>query len=128
MDNVCLRDGTAVPIGLIAFRWARSGTRLAPCGRMSSIRVATVQQLPPGKGRIMEVEGRHVTVFNRDGRFYATCTRSPRRSTPAHVDTSYGGSPGIAFEVWAEDSPARLDDDSRCRVRIDGDDVFLVVG
>ena len=94
---------------------------------MSSIRVSTIAQLPPGKGRVVEVDGRHVTVYNRDGRFYATCTRSPRRTSPMHADSSYCGARGLSFEVWAEDSPARLDDEARCRVSIDGDDVVLLV-
>jgi len=94
---------------------------------MSSIRVSTIAQLPPGKGRVVEVDGRHVTVYNRDGRFYATCTRSPRRTSPMHADSSYCGSRGLSFDVWAEDSPARLDDESRCQISIDGDDVVLVV-
>lgn len=92
---------------------------------MSSIRVSTIGQLPPGKGRVVEVDGRHVTIYNRDGRFYATCTRSPRRTAPSHADTSFSSSRG--FDVWAEDSPARLDDESRCQISIDGDDVVLLV-
>lgn len=92
---------------------------------MSKIRVAQVDQLPPGKGRTLELDGRQVTVYNRDGRFYATSTR-PRRATPAPIDTTYCGSRGIEFEVWMEDSPARLDGEPHSRVRVDGDDVMLV--
>lgn len=91
----------------------------------SKIRVAQVDSLPPGKGRMLEVEGRQVTVYNRDGRFYATSTRA-RRNTPAPIDTTYCGSRGIEFEVWMEDSPARLDGESRSRVHVDGEDIVLV--
>ena len=108
-------------------RGGQAGTTLALTGGMSSIRVFTIAQLPPGKGRVVEVDGRQVTVYNCDGRFYATCTRPSRRTSPLHADSSYCGSRGLSFDVWAEDSPASLDDESRCQISIDGDDVVLVV-
>jgi 3-phenylpropionate/trans-cinnamate dioxygenase ferredoxin subunit len=41
------------------------------------VKVATVDQIPPGQGRQVEVDGRRIALFNVGGRFYAvddTCT------------------------------------------------------
>lgn len=93
----------------------------------SSIRVADVSELPPGKGKVVEVGGRQFTVFNSDGRFFATSTHAARRAPPAG-DTSDTCAPhGLEFEVWMEDSPARLRDEDAARVVIDGETVWLVV-
>jgi nitrite reductase/ring-hydroxylating ferredoxin subunit len=93
---------------------------------MTTIRVGSTVELPPGKGKVVEVAGRQVTVFNRDGRFYASTTHVRRRG-PA-FDTSTTCPPhGLTFDVHCEDSPARLHDDEPCVVRVDDDDIFLIV-
>jgi len=93
----------------------------------STIRVAEVYELPPGKGKVVEVAGRSFTVYNRDGRFFATSSHAYRRA-PIGGDTSntctHGG---LEFDVWMEDSPARLLDEDRCSVTVRGDAVYLVV-
>ncbi len=41
------------------------------------VKVATVDQVPPGQGRRVDVDGRRIALFNVGGRFYAvddTCT------------------------------------------------------
>jgi len=94
----------------------------------STIRVAEVEELPPGKGRVIEVGGRHYTVFNRDGAFYATTSTRFIRPSPDMADTTTTCPPhGMEFDVWMEDSPARLRDEERCRVEIDDDVVWLVI-
>lgn len=102
---------------------------LAALPRMSStIRVAEVSELPPGKGRVVEVGGRHFTVFNRDGSFYAsTSTRHLRRAPEAADTTATCPQHGMEFDVWMEDSPARLNDEERCRIEVDDDVVWLVL-
>jgi nitrite reductase/ring-hydroxylating ferredoxin subunit len=92
----------------------------------SNIRVAHIGELPPGKGRVVEVAGRCVTVYNRDGRFFATASHGPRYSA-VPVDTSACAPQGLEFDVWMEDSPARLGGEPACLVRVDGDEVFLVI-
>ena len=90
------------------------------------LRVAEVDELPPGKGKVVEVAGRQFTVYNVDGRFFASSTRSVVHAPAA--DTSETCTPhGHEFDVWTEDSPARLHDEDPCRVRIDGEAVYLVV-
>jgi nitrite reductase/ring-hydroxylating ferredoxin subunit len=92
----------------------------------SNIRVATVHELPPGKGRVVEIAGRCVTVYNRDGRFFATASHGPRYNA-VPVDTSVCLPQGQEFDVWMEDSPARLGGEPACLVRVDGDEIFLVI-
>jgi hypothetical protein len=100
---------------------------LASCAPMTStIRVAALEELPPGKGRVVDVAGRHIAVFNRDGRFYARAAPKPRR-TPVPLDTSTCAPWQGEFDVWMEDSPARLEDEPACAVKVDGDAVYLVV-
>ncbi len=91
---------------------------------MTSIRVAELTELPPGKGKVLSIADREVRVFNLDGRFYATATREgrmahgPPDTTPA--------THGTLFDVYAEDSPARVRaDQEHYAVRIDGDTVWL---
>jgi hypothetical protein len=94
----------------------------------SRIRVADAHDLPPGKGRVVEVAGRQFTVFNRDGRFYATTTHAPRRAPLAGDTSDTCAQRGLGFEVWMEDSPAHLHGEERCLVRIDDEGVWLIVG
>jgi nitrite reductase/ring-hydroxylating ferredoxin subunit len=106
-----------------------SGTKLARGAAMSStIRIATVHELPPGKGKVVEVAGRSFTVYNRDGRFFATSSHAQRRA-PIGGDTSHTCTHGgLEFDVWTEDSPARLlDQQDRCSVRVEDDGVYLLV-
>lgn len=92
-----------------------------------AIRVADVSDLPPGKGKVVEVAGRHFTVFNRDGRFYATSTHAVRRAPVAGDTSDTCAQHGLEFDVWMEDSPARLQDEERARVHIEDDVVWLEV-
>ncbi len=37
----------------------------------STVKVATLDELPPGGKKLVEIDGRAVAVFNVDGKFYA---------------------------------------------------------
>jgi nitrite reductase/ring-hydroxylating ferredoxin subunit len=92
----------------------------------ATIRVASIGELPPGKGKVVEIAGRSITVFNRDGRFHAASTPSGRH-TPM-LDTSATCRPhGLGFDVYTEDSPARLRAAASCHIRVDGDSIWLVI-
>jgi nitrite reductase/ring-hydroxylating ferredoxin subunit len=91
------------------------------------LKVADVDELPPGKGKTTTVAGREVTVFNEEGRFVATATAAPRAGDLAtetacpmpghHFDT---GHPAL--------SPDRLRaDEFRYRVLVDDGSVYIVV-
>ena len=49
---------------------------------MAYTKVATVQEVPPGKARQTTVNGRPVAVFNVDGTFYAIDDTCPHRGGP----------------------------------------------
>ncbi len=43
------------------------------------IKVATTDEIPPGQGKVVEVQGRQLALFNLGGSFYAvdnTCTHA----------------------------------------------------
>src|SRR5262249_38997320 len=44
--------------------------------------VATLDEIPPGARKIVEVEGRSIGVFNVDGAFYALRNRCPHQGGP----------------------------------------------
>lgn len=95
----------------------------------SAIRVAEVSELPPGKGKVIELHGRQVTIFNLEGRYYATSTRCEHEG-PMHAPHAEPAGAcsqhGLAFDVSAEDSPARLNaDEQHCRVRVEGAVIYV---
>ena len=44
--------------------------------------VATVDEIPPGERKIVELEGRSLGVFNIDGEFYAVRNICPHQGAP----------------------------------------------
>lgn len=44
--------------------------------------VGRVDEIPPGKRKIVEVDGRSIGVFNVDGAFYALLNRCPHQAAP----------------------------------------------
>lgn len=44
--------------------------------------VADVSEIPAGHGRVLEVAGRQLAVFNLEGRFYAMDNTCPHRGGP----------------------------------------------
>jgi hypothetical protein len=97
------------------------GTPIATPRRMR-VRVGQVGELPPGKGKVVDVEGRQITVYNLEGRLVATSTRAPQAHAPETTDCSQHG---LVFDAFAEDSPARLRIDGECRVWMEGDEIWL---
>ncbi len=75
---------------------------------MAKRKVARVTELPPGKGKTIEVEGRQLVVFNVDGRLRATVAHLPPRRRAGDAAESTCPQSGGAFDVFAEDSPANL--------------------
>lgn len=91
---------------------------------MTSIRVAELAELPPGKGKILSLHDREIRVYNIDGIFFATASREGRIGH-GPADTTHPGH-GATFDVHAEDSPARVRaDQEHLAVRIEDDTVFI---
>jgi hypothetical protein len=92
-----------------------------------AIRVAEVTELPPGKGKVLELGGGLVTVFNVCGRFAARITRA-HAGRPPSVELGPCRLPGRAFDVFVEDSPAELGADERpCGVEVRRGGVFILL-
>ncbi|MBI4510137.1 MAG: hypothetical protein HY698_10925 [Deltaproteobacteria bacterium] len=89
------------------------------------VKVAELDELPPGKGKTLEVEGREVTIYNVEGRYVATGTW-PRYLT-GHLDTTCE-MPGHRFDVGIEDSPARLrTDELSYQVFTDATGIYVLI-
>jgi nitrite reductase/ring-hydroxylating ferredoxin subunit len=87
------------------------------------IRVAALSEIPPGKGMLISVGDRELCVYNLDGRFYATATRHAR---VAHGTTDTSHPHGALFDVYTEDSPARVRaDQEQLPVRVEGDQIWV---
>ena len=89
------------------------------------IKVAEPDELPPGKGKTLHIEGRDVTVYNTEGRYVATATWS--RQAIGIMESSCD-MPGRKFDVGIEHSPARLrTDELHYQVLASEDGVFVLV-
>ena len=90
------------------------------------VKIAEPDEIPPGKGKTLELEGREVTVYNQEGRLVATSTW-PRHAHGVGVETTCE-MPGHTFDVGVEDSPARLrTDELHYQVVAREDGIFVVV-
>jgi hypothetical protein len=90
------------------------------------VKVAEIDELPPGKGKIISVHGREVTVYNREGRYVATVAVRTRAAAP--VGETACEMPGHRFDAGIEHSPDRLQIGERCyRVEIETTGIFLVL-
>ena len=49
---------------------------------MSQIKVATTGDISDGTGKVVEIEGKTIAVFNCGGKFYATTNTCPHRGGP----------------------------------------------
>lgn len=89
------------------------------------VKVAEPDELPPGKGKTLQIHGREVTIYNEEGRYVATSTWT--RRLDAGLDTECE-MPGHHFEVGVEDSPARLRaGELTCQVVERDDGVFVLI-
>jgi nitrite reductase/ring-hydroxylating ferredoxin subunit len=57
---------------------------------MAKYAVATVDEIPPGGRKIVEVDGRSIGVFNLDGEFYALRNICPHEGGPLCAGTLCG--------------------------------------
>jgi hypothetical protein len=88
-----------------------------------AVRVASVDEIPPGKGKLIEFGGHQVAVFNVAGQFFAR--RAPAPDPHARFGETECTQPGLHFDAYAEDSPADLLDEEPCALRIEHGAVWL---
>jgi nitrite reductase (NADH) small subunit/3-phenylpropionate/trans-cinnamate dioxygenase ferredoxin subunit len=67
------------------------------------ISVATVESLPSGQGRTVEVKGRRFAVYNLDGQFYAIDDTCPHRGGPLGAGTLEDGRVFCPLHGWSFD-------------------------
>ena len=66
-------------------------------------KVARVEEVPPGQGKVVEVAGRKIALFNSGGKFYATDNTCLHRGGPlgeGHVKENIVSCP---WHMWGFD-------------------------
>lgn len=76
--------------------------------RQGSIPVCPVSDLPPGKRRIVEVEGGSVGVFNVGGRYAAVNNRCPHKGGPLCLGVQKGLITGPEPHVYNVTRPGEI--------------------
>jgi len=87
-----------------------------------AVRLASVSEIPPGKGKLVELGGRSVALYNSGGTFHARWSHAPAKPAFETECTQ----PGLWFDVFAEDSPADLLDEEECRLKVEAGAVWLL--
>jgi len=98
---------------------------------MSAIRVAHVDELPPGKGVTVEVGGHIVTVYNAEGRYYATVEPAggagPDTTAPACTSTACLPHQRRSFDATSPDAPVRAGHAPSLSPHVEGEWVMLTL-
>lgn len=69
----------------------------------SRVKVAAVGEVPAGEGRVFEVHGRAVAVFNLDNHFYAIDNECPHRGGPLGEGDLDGAIVMCPWHAWRWD-------------------------
>lgn len=102
---------------------------------MAFVKVATVQEVPPGKSKQAKVGGKTLAIFNVNGTFHAIDDTCPHRGAPlweGEIEGQYVTCPWHAatFDVTtgAHLSPPAKSDVACYKVQVVGDEVQVDVG
>jgi nitrite reductase/ring-hydroxylating ferredoxin subunit len=94
------------------------------------VRVSHVDDLPPGKGRVVHLGACEVAVWNLEGRYYARVAHLAHVGgplQPGHADPHCPGG-GQPFDATVADSPARAQSgEPRYDVSVEDDYVVVYV-
>ncbi len=96
-------------------------------------KVATTSEIPKGSGKVVEVGGKTIAVFNCDGTFYAIDNTCKHRGGPLGEGSLSGTSVTCPWHGWEYDvtSGACSMDASikvpRFDVKLDGHDILVSV-
>jgi nitrite reductase/ring-hydroxylating ferredoxin subunit len=97
------------------------------------IRVAATNEIPKGEGRVFEVGGKEVAVFNCNGTFYAIDNVCKHQGGPLGEGDLEGTVVTCPWHGWTYDVTSGISpDDDECHVakyevRVDGSDVLVAV-
>jgi nitrite reductase/ring-hydroxylating ferredoxin subunit len=67
------------------------------------VKVATVEDIPPGRARVVEAGGRTLAIFNVDGRFYALDNACAHRGGPLGEGELEGAVVTCPWHAWRWD-------------------------
>ncbi|MBI1992419.1 MAG: Rieske (2Fe-2S) protein [Candidatus Omnitrophica bacterium] len=96
-------------------------------------KVATKAEIPAGNGKVVEVGGKTIAVFNCDGTFYAVDNTCVHRGGPLGEGSLSGTTVTCPWHGWEYDvasgtcltNPAAKI--QRFDVKVDGDDVLISI-
>jgi nitrite reductase (NADH) small subunit/3-phenylpropionate/trans-cinnamate dioxygenase ferredoxin subunit len=97
------------------------------------VRVASKKEIPNGQGRMFDIEGRSVAVFNVAGTFYAIDNRCEHQQGPLADGDLDGCVVTCPWHGWTYDvSTGQSPDDAATRVatfalKLEGDDVWVAL-
>ncbi len=97
------------------------------------VRVAGKSEISPGNGKVVEVNGEEIALFNVDGEFYAIGNTCPHKGGPlgeGMLDGNVVACPwhGWKFNVKSGVSPVMPTAKVPChKVKVEGNDVFVAV-
>lgn len=102
---------------------------------MSTVRVASIQEVPPGAGKVVQADGKTIALFNLDGAFYALdnrCTHVGGPLSQGRVEGSIVVCPwhGSRFDITTGNvvgPPARRPV-ATYRITVQGSDVLVDLG
>lgn len=96
-------------------------------------RVAKTSEVPTGTGKVVEVGGKTIAVFNCDGTFYAIDNTCKHRGGPLGEGSLAGTTVTCPWHGWEYDvsSGACTTDDSvkvqQFEIRVEGQDVLVAL-
>ena len=97
------------------------------------VRGADIQEIPPGRAKVLRVGDRDIALFNDGGTFYAVKNACPHRGVPLDQGTVEGAiltCPGHSwqFDLRTGDAVDHPPEGIRCyRVEIRGDSIWIEV-
>ena len=97
------------------------------------VRVASTGDVPDGEGRVFEVNGRQVAVFNSGGTFYAidnTCEHQGGPLAEGELDGNVVTCPwhGWTYDITSGASPDDPDTQvEKFEIKVDGSEILVAV-
>ena len=97
------------------------------------VRVASASEIAPGTGKVVEVGGKTLAVFNAAGTFYATENACKHRGGPLGEGALNGTTVTCPWHGWEYDvrsGECQMDPSIKVQqfdVKVQGDDVLIAV-
>ena len=96
-------------------------------------KVATTADIPSGSGKVVEVEGKAIAVFNCDGAFYAVDNTCKHRGGPLGEGSLSGKTVTCPWHGWEYDVTSgvcQMDSSIHVQkfdVKVEGDNILVCV-